>query len=74
MSLQTMELKNLGRDNSGAPKAKNVNFAIIYFEAFMERHRDFFRSSLKWNFFLSETALDSWSSVPLGYFTHHYSS
>lgn len=64
MSLQTMELKDLGRDNSGAPKAKNVSFAIIYFEAFMERHRGFFRSSLKWNFCLSETALDSWSSVP----------
>lgn len=47
MSLQTMELKNLGRDNNRAPKAKNVNFAIIYFEPFMERHLDFFRSCLK---------------------------
>lgn len=43
MSLQSMELKNLERNNSRASKAKNVNFAIIYFEAFMERHMDFFR-------------------------------
>lgn len=64
MSLQTMVLKNLGRDNSRAPKAKNVNFTIIYFEAFMERHEDFFRSCLKRNFCLSGTVLDSWSSVP----------
>lgn len=63
MSLQSMELKNLERNNSRASKAKNVNFAIIYFEAFMERHMDFFRSSLQPNFCLSETALDSWSSV-----------
>lgn len=41
MSLQTTDQENLGRDNTGVPKAKNVNFVIIYFEAFMERHRNF---------------------------------
>lgn len=41
MSLQTTEQDNIGRDNTELPKAKNVNFVIIYFDAFMERQRNF---------------------------------
>lgn len=61
MPLQTTEQENLGRDNTGAPKAEMAILSFFTVKVLWRDIGNLFRMYLKWNFFLSETALDFWS-------------